>query len=112
MKEKHLIVMSVDAMVFEDLEYLGTLPHFRQLLQEGSRIERVRSIYPSLTHPVHATLLTGCFPEHTGICNNVRPEPGNPNAPWYNDLADIQVETIFHAAKAARPCAAAPAAGR
>ena len=26
MKEKHLIVMSVDAMVFEDLEYLGTLP--------------------------------------------------------------------------------------
>lgn len=107
MKEKHLIVMSVDAMVFEDLEYLGTLPHFRQLLQEGSRIERVRSIYPSLTHPVHATLLTGCFPEHTGICNNVRPEPGNPNAPWYNDLADIQVETIFHAAKAAglRSCA-------
>ncbi|HIS68785.1 MAG TPA: alkaline phosphatase family protein [Candidatus Gallacutalibacter stercoravium] len=98
---KHLIVMSVDAMVFEDLAYLSALPHFGILLEQGSRIERVRSIYPTLTHPIHVTLMTGCYPDRTGVCNNVRPEIGNPNASWYNDLGDVGVQTIFHAAKTA-----------
>lgn len=94
-----LIVMSVDAMVFEDLEYLSTLPHFSTLLQEGSRVEKMRTIYPSLTHPIHVSLLTGCYPEKTGIPNNTLFVPGNTNPPWYNDLSQIQVPTIFHAAK-------------
>ena len=60
MKSKHLIVVSVDALVFEDLEYAKTLPMFGRILREGSVVERVKTIYPSLTHPVHASLLTGC----------------------------------------------------
>ena len=58
-ENKHLIVISVDALVFEDLEYARTLPNFARILAEGSRIERIRTIYPSVTHPVHATMLTG-----------------------------------------------------
>ena len=56
---KHTVVISVDAMVFEDLEYLRTLPNFSRLLDGASVIERVSTIYPSVTHPVHATIITG-----------------------------------------------------
>ena len=95
---KHLIVMSVDAMFYEDLAYLKSKPYFSRLFEQGSRVERVRTIYPSLTHPVHATILTGCYPDRTGIRNNVRFAPGGEEV-WYNDLRDILVPTIFHAAK-------------
>ena len=67
MKEKHLIVVSVDALVFEDLEYAKTLPAFGRLMREGSRIERIRTIYPSLTHPVHATMMSGNPAGVTGV---------------------------------------------
>lgn len=100
-KNKHLIVVSVDALVFEDLEYAKELPMFGRLLREGALIERVRTIYPSLTHPVHATLLTGAPAGITGIDSNERFEPGNHYATWYNLLDEIQCDTILHAAKRA-----------
>ena len=97
---KHLVVMSVDAMVWEDLAYLKNKPYFGRLLQNGSRVERVRTIYPSLTHPVHTSIMTGCYPDRTGVCNNVRFRPGG-EEDWFNALPEVQVPTIFHAAKAA-----------
>lgn len=101
---KHLIVVSIDAMVFEDLEYCRSLPNFKKLIEGGSVIERVRTIYPSLTHPVHATLITGAPAGVTGIVNN---SVFNPEAPdvgegvWYNFLGQIRCDTLLHAAKRA-----------
>ena len=102
MKNKHVIVVSVDAMVFEDLEYARELPHFKKLLEGGSLIERVTTIYPSLTHPVHATLLTGAPAGVTGVIRNEILTPGKlKGLPWYNLLSDIKCDTILHAAKRA-----------
>lgn len=101
MKEKHLIVVSVDAMVYEDLEYAATLPTFGRLLREGALIKHVKTIYPSLTHPVHATMITGAPAGVTGIICNEYFEPGNMHAPWYNFLEEIRCDTIFHAARRA-----------
>ena len=98
-KNKHLIVVSVDALVFEDLEYAKELPTFGKILRDGALIEKVRTIYPSLTHPVHATMLTGAPAGITGINSNEQFEPGNLSAPWYNFLDEIQCDTILHAAK-------------
>lgn len=95
---QYLIVMSVDAMFYEDLAYLQNKPYFSRLMEKGSLVERVRTIYPSLTHPVHATILTGCYPDKTGVPHNVRFSAGKKDV-WYNDLRDICVPTIFHAAK-------------
>jgi len=100
-EEKHLIVVSVDALVFEDLEYARTLPNFGKLLKEGALIERVRTIYPSLTHPVHASIITGAPAGVTGIICNEQFEPGNENAPWYKLLDQIKCDTLLHAAKRA-----------
>ena len=53
MKNKHLIVVSVDALVFEDLEYAKSLPNFGRLISQGAVVERVKTIYPSLTHQLN-----------------------------------------------------------
>ena len=101
MKNKHLIVISVDALVFEDLAYAKTLKNFPKLLEEGAVIEKVKTIYPSLTHPVHATMITGAPAGKTGIINNLHLTPFETIHPWYNLLSEIKCETIFHAAKEA-----------
>ena len=101
---KHLIVVSIDAMVFEDIEYCKALPNFSKILDGAAVIERVRTIYPSLTHPVHATLLTGNTAGVTGAINNSlfnADEPDSPIDVWYNNLDQINCDTLLHAAKRA-----------
>ena len=77
---KHVIVVSFDALVFEDIEYAKNLPNFKKLLDGAAIIERVKTIYPSVTHPVHATLITGAPAGVTGIVNNLifKPNAGLP----------------------------------
>ena len=102
--DKHLIVISVDAFVFEDLAYAKNLPNFKRLLNGASMIERVKTIYPSLTHPVHATLITGAPAGITGVINNSIFKPAAPDTDtkqWYNILSEIKCDTILHAAKRA-----------
>lgn len=96
---KHLIVVSVDALVYEDLQFLAKQPNVRRLLESGSLIKHMRTVYPSLTHIVHTTLMTGCTPDKTGIVANEHLEPGNLTPLWYNRLEEVQCETLFHAAK-------------
>ena len=54
---KHLIVMSVDAMVFEDLEILKHCKNTARLLKNGALIERmhtdsIRRLHIQFTSPV------------------------------------------------------------
>ncbi len=100
MNDKHLIVVSVDALVYEDLEYAKTLPNFGKIIESGSIIKRVKTIYPSLTHPVHASIISGAPAGVTGIISNATFAPGK-DAPWYNMLYEIKCDTILHAAKRA-----------
>ena len=102
--EKHLVVISVDAMVFEDLEYLKDCPNFKRLLDGAAVIERVKTIYPSVTHAVHATMITGATPGVTGIINNHIFKPAAPDTDtwqWYNILSEVKCDTLLHAAKRA-----------
>ncbi len=97
---KHLIVISVDALVYEDLEYAQTLPSFKHLMENGSIIKRIKTVYPSETHPAHATIITGVPTGDTGIVNNHLCDLSSPQkvCPFYNYLHEIKVETILHAA--------------
>ena len=104
MKKRHLIMISVDAMVLEDLEYARSLPNFSTLFNRGSMIRRVRSTYPSLTHTAHATIMSGASPKRTGIVSNTVFNPADPqhgSSVWYNDLDEVGCETLFEAAKRA-----------
>ena len=59
MEKRYVIVISFDAVSKEDLDFLSKLPNFSKLIKEGSLIKNVESIYPSLTYPTHATIVTG-----------------------------------------------------
>ncbi len=104
---KKLIIFSVDALVYEDLQILKNKPNFKKILSEGSRINRMRSIYPTVTYPVHATLITGTYPETHGVINNEEFHVGElaSNWNWFNE--SIRVPDIFDAAKKAGKTTAA-----
>ena len=95
MGRRHLIVISVDALVYEDIADTKDLPLFGELIRNGSLTKNVRTIYPSLTHPVHASILTGHPAGSTGITANTVFTPGEKDMPWYNRLSEIQCKTIF-----------------
>lgn len=101
MKQK-LFVLSMDAMVHEDVEYMMTKPNFRRLFEKRAEVERVQSVFPAITYPCHTTMMTGCNPGKHGIYNNVPFKDYEDNKKhWYLDSKIIRVEDLFAAAKRA-----------
>ena len=103
----HLIVISSDAMVGEDLEYFKTKASYQKIFRGGAEITNVSSIYPSVTFPAHATMITGMYPEHHGVFSNMQLIPGSDPTPWQWDYDFMQCGDIFRAAKAAGKSTAA-----
>ena len=100
-KHPRLLLISADAMVYEDLRCAADLPTFRYLLENGSQVKRVRSIYPTLTYPCHTTMLSGCWPDRHGVWNNEAQVPGQEDVPWnwYHD--PVRVPDLMDVCKAA-----------
>ena len=104
-----LVIISLDAVFAADSEYLLSLPNLGRLAKAGVFCSQVQTIYPSLTYPIHASLLTGCYPEVHGISHNGPWQPNTPPAfrKWHWDEKDIKADTLFkQAANAGRECAA------
>ncbi|MBR5140368.1 MAG: alkaline phosphatase family protein [Clostridia bacterium] len=102
-KNKKLIVISIDAMVTKDIEYARNLPNFKRIIDGAAMIPSVDTIYPTLTHPIHATLISGAPAGVTGVTNNLIFDKNDPvaNKVWLNDLSQIRCDTLIHAAKRA-----------
>ena len=114
-KDKHLIVISEDALVWEDIETLKKLPNFSRVWQKTSLVKNVRTIYPSLTYPVHTTLRTGVYPDKHGIINNEKTNLMELSSPWEWFQDAVRCPDLFDAAKAAGLTTAAvfwPVTGR
>ena len=103
MRGKKMIVLSADALVHEDMAALREMPNFRKYLAGGSSIERVKSIYPTITYPCHTTMATGCWPDRHGIPGNLKSPYRyiQPPIPWIWEHEYVKVPDIFDAAKAA-----------
>lgn len=97
--QRKLIVVSMDALVYEDLAYLSQKPSFGWLMEKGAMVRRVRSIYPTLTYPCHATMATGCLPKKHGVVNNTHFAPGVVDSPWLWFHEVYRVRDIFDACK-------------
>lgn len=83
---KKLIVLSADALASEDLGYLSTLPNYRNYLEGGCRVEKVRSVYPTITYPCHTTMITGVYPDKHKVPGNFEFHPGQTkDLPWLWD---------------------------
>ncbi len=102
-KKRRLYVLSVDAMVTEDLDFLRSLPAFGRVLQDAAIVGDVISVYPTLTYTIHASQMTGVYPDRHHIINNEIFIPGQERLPWYRSrkIFDPDVRTILEEAKRA-----------
>lgn len=103
-----VILISLDSAFTQDADTLLQLPNLGALAQKGVFCDKVQTVYPTLTYPVHTSLLTGCYPGKHGILHN---EPFNPDLPhgerpWHWDARNIAVDTLHTvAARAGREVA-------
>lgn len=104
---KRLVVISSDAMVGEDLDYFERLPSYQKYFKGGARVVNVSSIYPSVTFPAHATMITGMYPDRHGVFSNMQLIPGSDPAPWQWNYDFLKCTDIFRAAKKAGKSTAA-----
>lgn len=99
MKTKYLIILSFDAVSSEDVVKLREFKNFKYLIENGSLINNVESIYPTLTYPAHASIITGMYPSGHGIINNTLNKPFDTNPDWYWYSKYIKSKTLFELAK-------------
>lgn len=92
---KHLIVISFDGLSTLDFEYISELPNFKRYLSEASYCNKVYSVYPSLTYPAHASIMTGRYPKNHGVVNNTLLQPNRNSPDWYWQRKYIIGETLY-----------------
>jgi predicted AlkP superfamily pyrophosphatase or phosphodiesterase len=102
MMSQKLFVLSIDSLFDEDMPFFSTLPNFGKFLKKASFVKGgMRSVYPTLTYPAHASIITGVYPESHGIFHNEILDAGNPIPDWYWYRRDLRAETIIDVAKKA-----------
>lgn len=101
MKRK-IIVLSIDAMVHEDVAYMETKPNFQKLMGKRAEVIHNRTIYPTQTYPAHASIISGCYPGKTGISFNQPMKTFKDGySHWWMRYDDNKAENLFAAAKRA-----------
>lgn len=99
MNKRKLVVLSVDALVTEDLALAKELPGFGAVIKNGCGVKQVKSVFPTLTYPIHVVQVTGRNMMDTGVYNNEAFQPGKMEPDWCWDADYIKVPTIFDAAR-------------
>ena len=101
MKQK-LFILSMDAMVREDVEYMMQKPNFARIMAKRAEVDKVCTVYPSMTYPAHTAILTGCLPGKNGIYVNSKIKPfKDAYVHWPLESRNVRVENLFAAAKRA-----------
>ncbi len=94
-KSRRVIVISLDALGSIDFETVRQLPNFKKFLKYASYSSQVTSIYPSLTYPAHATIVTGRTPAHHGVVNNTLLQPERSSPDWCWQRKYIKGTTLY-----------------
>jgi len=99
MRKNKLLVFCLDALCSSDLKIMKELPNFKLLFENGSYVEHVESVYPSLTYPAHVSILTGTNIEKHGIYHNEILKAGKLQVPVFNDRQLIKGKLFTDYAK-------------
>ena len=91
-----VLLMSFDGLAAQQFS-ARTMPRFWKLSQQGQRGEGLPA-FPSTTFTGHATLATGCWPDHHGIVANAFIEPGSGLVPYSARAEYLQREPLWVAA--------------
>lgn len=100
-KKMRLVMISLDAVARPDADRLLRLPALSALKAEGVYCGNVQTVYPTLTYPIHTSVITGCYPDRHGIAHNqpCQADTAPEMRKWYWDKSDIQVKTLWQAAR-------------
>jgi len=69
-KDTYVVLVSMDGFRW-DYEKQFNLPNLKQIAKEGVHAKSMKPSYPSKTFPNHYSIVTGLYPDHHGIINNV-----------------------------------------
>ncbi|HSC28086.1 MAG TPA: ectonucleotide pyrophosphatase/phosphodiesterase [Vicinamibacterales bacterium] len=68
---RHVILVSIDGVAAFHLDNAAIeLPNLRALAAAGAAAESSETVFPSMTHPSHTTLITGVTPRRHGVVDN------------------------------------------
>lgn len=103
---KHVILVTLDGFAAYHLYNQELhLPNIRQLIDRGVWVASSETVFPSVTHPSHTTIVTGVEPRLHGVIGNsmVNRKTGESFYPTNKPRKEIvRVPTIFDAAKRAK----------
>ncbi len=97
---KYVVLISIDGLrseFFNDSTWQATT--LRRMKNNGAYADSVQTVYPSVTYPAHATLVTGLLPIHHSIFYNEPFEGGWQSGTWYWNAKDITAPTLWTAAR-------------
>jgi len=94
---QHVIVISYDAFSQDNWQLASSLPNLSKLIENGAYSSSLKSVYPTLTYVVHATMMTGVYPNKHGVAHNnpLQPFVAEKNQEWNWYRRDIKVPTIY-----------------
>lgn len=69
-KDAYVVLVSMDGFRW-DFQKQFNLPNLTQIAKEGVHARSMKPSYPSKTFPNHYSIVTGLYPDHHGIINNV-----------------------------------------
>ena len=94
---KHVIMISLDGVYEADFDNLMQRPVFLELINRGAYSNQVTTVYPTLTYPIHTSIVTGTTPDKHGIYHNHQLQVGVPikNQTWYWYQDEVKVPSLF-----------------
>jgi predicted AlkP superfamily pyrophosphatase or phosphodiesterase len=101
---RHVLVISIDGMsssYYTEPPPGLKIPNLRRLMTEGSFAEAVEGVYPTVTYPSHATIVTGRMPAEHGIYTNLSSRQAGLNSQdWFWFAKSIRARTLWDEARA------------
>jgi hypothetical protein len=100
--ERHLVLISLDGLRPEFyLDPASPAAELRALVAAGSAARGAEPVFPSVTYPNHATIVTGVRPMRHGIAFNVLFDPTRGRGRWYEEAADLRAPPLWEWARSA-----------
>ncbi len=91
-----LLVVSIDALFSADLEYCSQYPALSELLKHSITVKDMQAVYPALTYPCHASILSGNYPAVHGVYHNLECVPNAHYSDWKWYYQEVKCPTLFN----------------
>jgi predicted AlkP superfamily pyrophosphatase or phosphodiesterase len=101
-RPEHVLLISIDGLRPEFyLDEAYATPELRALLRAGSYARAAEGVFPSVTYPSHASMVTGVRPGRHGVAFNRVFDPSAPKTRWYEKASDLRAPPLWEWARAA-----------